>query len=209
MPGLYRPSRRPGLLPPSKAPAPVIPGNRRIRRWARYASTMKSGIHFGARRVRLSATRAILTMLLTAFCAVAAEAQSAASIPEDVLIQPDALHHELEARPHAYLVLQVGSRLLFDREHIPGAIYAGPAFKPEGIEALRARVAPLSRSRAIVLYCGCCPWSHCPNIAPAGISCTRWDSPMCASYMLPTTSPLTGSARGMLRSARNNPGRTG
>ena len=110
---------------------------------------------------------AFLTILLAGFCPVAVPAQSAAAIPSDVLIQPDALHHELEASPHVYLILQVGSRLLFDQNHIPGAIYAGPAFKPEGIEALCARVAPLPRSRAIVLYCGCCPWEHCPNIAPA------------------------------------------
>lgn len=128
---------------------------------------MKFAVHVGVLRMRLSAPAAILTVLLTAAYAVAAHAQSATTIPGDVLVQPDALHHELEASPHAYLILQVGSRLLFDENHIPGAVYAGPAFKPEGVEALRRRVAPLSRSRAILLYCGCCPWSHCPNIAPA------------------------------------------
>jgi thiosulfate/3-mercaptopyruvate sulfurtransferase len=32
---------------------------------------------------------------------------------------------------------------------------------------LRTRVANLPKDTAIVIYCGCCPWSRCPNIAPA------------------------------------------
>ena len=25
----------------------------------------------------------------------------------------------------------------------------------------------MPRTQAIVLYCGCCPWEHCPNVRPA------------------------------------------
>jgi hypothetical protein len=32
---------------------------------------------------------------------------------------------------------------------------------------LRGRVAKLARDSAIVIYCGCCPWQHCPNVAAA------------------------------------------
>jgi hypothetical protein len=35
------------------------------------------------------------------------------------------------------------------------------------LQALRMRVGGLPRSKAIVLYCGCCPWDKCPNVAPA------------------------------------------
>ncbi len=91
---------------------------------------------------------------------------NASQIPLDHLIQPQALHRALQAgsRP---LILQVGSRMLFDEAHIPGAEYAGPASQPDGLAALRRRVASLPRNHPIVLYCGCCPWQHCPNIAPA------------------------------------------
>lgn len=109
----------------------------------------------------------VCAALVTAFIALAVHAQSATTIPQDHLVQPQALHQELAAHPHADLVLQVGSRLLFDEAHIPGAEYAGPASSPAGLEALRARVARLPRTRPIVLYCGCCPWEHCPNVAPA------------------------------------------
>lgn len=113
------------------------------------------------------ASRALAPLLLLAFFTAMTQAQPASSIPTASLIQPDALHHELQANPHAYVILQVGSRMLFDQAHISGAEYTGPASSPAGLAALRARVDALPRSQPILLYCGCCPWSHCPNIAPA------------------------------------------
>ncbi len=93
---------------------------------------------------------------------------SAASIPAADLIQPEALAHLLQsADAHKPLILQVGSHVLFDESHIRGSIYAGPGSQSTGLQALQVKVAPLSRKELVVLYCGCCPWSHCPNIAPA------------------------------------------
>ncbi len=107
---------------------------------------------------------AALTTVLP--CPLAAQPVGAGSIPLNQLIQPQALHRELQAGRHP-LIFQVGSRTLFNEAHIPAAVYAGPASTPEGIAALRHRVAGLPRNRPIVIYCGCCPWQHCPNIAPA------------------------------------------
>ena len=57
--------------------------------------------------------------------------------------------------------------MLYLQAHIPGAEYIGPGSDPEAIKQLRARAQSLPHSSLIVLYCGCCPWSHCPNVAPA------------------------------------------
>ena len=65
------------------------------------------------------------------------------------------------------LVLQVGSHLLYSEGHIPGSEYAGQGSRPSGLQQLQNRVSSLPRKRFIVLYCGCCPWSRCPNLAPA------------------------------------------
>jgi thiosulfate/3-mercaptopyruvate sulfurtransferase len=93
---------------------------------------------------------------------------SALSIPEAQLIQPEALNHLLQTRGTAKpLLLQVGSHLLFDEAHIAGSVYAGAGSQPSGLEQLRNTVAPLSKTKAIVLYCGCCPWNRCPNLGPA------------------------------------------
>jgi thiosulfate/3-mercaptopyruvate sulfurtransferase len=101
---------------------------------------------------------------LIGFCALG---QSAKTIPAGALVQPEALHRELQANPHAALILQVGSRVMFDQAHISGAEYVGPGSQPEGLQKLQMRVGKLPRTSAIVLYCGCCPWYKCPNVAPA------------------------------------------
>jgi hypothetical protein len=65
------------------------------------------------------------------------------------------------------LILCVGFDFLYRQAHIPGAEYHGPAGKPQGLDNLKQRVERLPHGQSIVLYCGCCPWTHCPNIRPA------------------------------------------
>ena len=97
-----------------------------------------------------------------------AQHKPAASIPAANLIQPAELAVILQkpatAKP---LVLQVGSHVLYTQAHIPGSEYAGPGSEDGGLQLLRDRVAKLPHDAAIVLYCGCCPWSRCPNVAAA------------------------------------------
>ncbi|HEY6330225.1 MAG TPA: rhodanese-like domain-containing protein [Blastocatellia bacterium] len=64
-------------------------------------------------------------------------------------------------------VLQVGFFPLFRLSHIPGAVYAGPANSPEGLDKLTKAVRDLPKTSEIVLYCGCCPLKDCPNVRPA------------------------------------------
>jgi rhodanese-related sulfurtransferase len=98
----------------------------------------------------------------------AALGKPAESIPGSSLIQPADLAAVLKSgtapKP---LILQVGFRTMYVQSHIAGAEYAGPANKQEGLRHLRERVAALPKDAAIVIYCGCCPWSHCPNIGEA------------------------------------------
>jgi rhodanese-related sulfurtransferase len=65
------------------------------------------------------------------------------------------------------VVLYVGPKSIYAQAHIPGAENIGPVARPEGMEKLRARAASLPKDSPVVIYCGCCPWDHCPNIRPA------------------------------------------
>ncbi len=65
------------------------------------------------------------------------------------------------------LVIQIGFRVMFQQAHIPGAEYIGPGSDASAIDQLRKRMQPLPRNTFVVLYCGCCPWDRCPNVAPA------------------------------------------
>jgi thiosulfate/3-mercaptopyruvate sulfurtransferase len=84
------------------------------------------------------------------------------------LIKPEELLKVLQS-PAAEkpLILDVGPHVLYMQAHIPGAEYIGAAFTTQGIELLRKRVKALPKTKSIVLYCGCCPWEHCPNVRPA------------------------------------------
>lgn len=109
----------------------------------------------------------LLTLLGQAKPAVADDGP-AASIPATALIQPAELaarlSHAAEPKP---LILQVGFHILYKESRIPDAEYLGPAREEAGLQLLRGRVAKLARDSEIVIYCGCCPWQHCPNVAAA------------------------------------------
>jgi thiosulfate/3-mercaptopyruvate sulfurtransferase len=117
---------------------------------------------------RASAVPTSLTCLWILACTVSpalAQHKPASSIPAADLIQPADLATALKT--HKPLILQVGFRKLYAQAHIADAEYAGAASDQEGLTTLLSRVEKLSKDSAIVIYCGCCPWSKCPNIAAA------------------------------------------
>ena len=94
--------------------------------------------------------------------------QHADLIPSSHLINPADLVALLQSsKTPKPLVLQVGSHVLFSQAHIAGSEYVGAGSSQAGLEQLRQRVEKLPRGTAIVIYCGCCPWNHCPNVKPA------------------------------------------
>ena len=113
----------------------------------------------------------IVCIVASLFCfaasAVGADPKPASSIPSSVLIQPAELAAALAGDAKKPLLLSVGFRNLFEQAHIPGAEYIGAGRDSGALAKLRDRVSQLPKDAAIVLYCGCCPWNRCPNIAAA------------------------------------------
>ena len=89
------------------------------------------------------------------------------SIAPGRLVSAEDLVKMLQSSKDKPLMFQVGSHMLFLQAHIPGSVYAGAAATEAGLQQLRKRVESLPRNKFIVLYCGCCPWNHCPNVKPA------------------------------------------
>jgi len=86
----------------------------------------------------------------------------------DHVITTGELANELSnAKGLKIVIIQVGFDFFYTQEHIPGAIYAGPAMKDIGLNSLKKAVKDLKKDKDIVIYCGCCPWNNCPNIRPA------------------------------------------
>ncbi len=79
------------------------------------------------------------------------------------LIEPAALnailHNSTGQQP---LIIDIGPAGV-----IKGAVVIGPAHEQEGMAKLLQELRALPKDKFIVIYCGCCPFSKCPNIRPA------------------------------------------
>jgi thiosulfate/3-mercaptopyruvate sulfurtransferase len=110
----------------------------------------------------------VIITLAVSFLMLGQASGQATSIPASRQIAPEELVKLLQhSGKQTPLLIQVGSHVLYAQAHIPGSEYIGPASSEAGLQQLRKRVQPLPRTKFIVLYCGCCPWSHCPNVKPA------------------------------------------
>jgi thiosulfate/3-mercaptopyruvate sulfurtransferase len=95
------------------------------------------------------------------------QTQPASALSQSQLIRPEELVKVLQSGKSKPLMLNVGPRMLYVQAHIPGAEFIGPGSGPEAIKQLRTRVQSLPHTMWIILYCGCCLWTHCPNVSPA------------------------------------------
>jgi len=110
----------------------------------------------------------IAAVLMFVSCALTVRVfAQATAIPAARQITPEELVQVLKSAKNKPLLFQVGSHVLYAQAHIPGSEYVGPGSTEAGLQQLRKRVEGLPRTKFIVLYCGCCPWTHCPNVKPA------------------------------------------
>jgi thiosulfate/3-mercaptopyruvate sulfurtransferase len=82
-------------------------------------------------------------------------------------VQPADFAKELAAGKSSPTILFVGFGRLYTAGHIKGAQFHGSGGRPEGLQEIKKWAAPLPRSTNLVIYCGCCPMEHCPNLRPA------------------------------------------
>lgn len=79
------------------------------------------------------------------------------------LIEPAQLVATLKEAPASQpLILNIGAV-----EDIKDAKHIGAVSNADNMNMLISTVAALPKNTAIVIYCGCCPFTKCPNIRPA------------------------------------------
>ena len=83
--------------------------------------------------------------------------------PDKYLMETKTLVSILEnpraAKPNIYNIGFVGN--------IKGAKKLTSANKEEGLAQLKSELKDKPKTSPIVIYCGCCPFEHCPNVKPA------------------------------------------
>jgi hypothetical protein len=115
--------------------------------------------------VRWAVSIAVALCVITTALMGAAADRPAPWRPSELLAPAD-LVKALQDGP-APRIVYVGFRALYRTGHIPGASYHGPASDAAGLADLREWARSLPRAKRLVIYCGCCPLDHCPNVGPA------------------------------------------
>ena len=105
-------------------------------------------------------------MTSAALLATLALSQQPAGWRPTELMEPSALAKALHATNPPFVIC-VAFPILYHAKHISKAIFAGPGYKPEGLELLKAAASKIPKNEDIVIYCGCCPMDKCPNVRPA------------------------------------------
>jgi thiosulfate/3-mercaptopyruvate sulfurtransferase len=126
------------------------------------------------RSSKLSALALILALLIATTAAHPLPHQSA-SVPQSdlwsatqTILPSDLIKQLAESKGSAKpLVICVGFRPLYAGAHVPGSVFHGAAQFDQGLADLKKFAAALPRSTNLVIYCGCCPLDHCPNLRPA------------------------------------------
>ncbi len=103
-------------------------------------------------------------------------------------VQPADLARELADAKSAGkpTVVCVAPHVLYEGGHIPGALFHGPGSSAQGIDDLKKWAQPLPRSANIVVYCGCCPLDHCPNLRPAFVALRDMGFTHLRALLIPT-----------------------
>jgi hypothetical protein len=78
------------------------------------------------------------------------------------LLEPSVLAATIKTGTQKPVILNIGVV-----EDIPGARHIGAANKEENIAKLKETVAKISKNTELIIYCGCCPFTRCPNAQPA------------------------------------------
>ena len=82
--------------------------------------------------------------------------------PEQLLAPADLAKTLQDPRAKQPIVFCIGPGAI-----IRGSIDIGPAKDSNKLAAFRKQLDKLPRDADIVIYCGCCPFVHCPNVRPA------------------------------------------
>ncbi len=132
--------------------------------------TVRSDRTHGRRSSLRAALVALALIALSTACAEDGTSAASSSEPWGTnTVGPAEFAKEIAnpTAPDKPVVICTAPEFMYRIGHIPGAVLHGPTNSPEGLSELTSWAQTLPRSANLVIYCGCCPLSHCPNLRPA------------------------------------------
>ena len=89
-------------------------------------------------------------------------AQNPVNWTNDQLLQPSDLAATIKDNKEISVIFSIGPGAV-----IPHSRDMGMIKEEENMKKFRGELEPLPRDTSIIIYCGCCPYEHCPNVRPA------------------------------------------
>lgn len=89
-------------------------------------------------------------------------AQNPANWTPNQLMDPAVLATTIKSNEQVPVIFSIGPGAV-----IPHSKDIGMVKEAENLKKFKDQLAGLSKDTAIVIYCGCCPYEHCPNVRPA------------------------------------------
>ena len=102
-------------------------------------------------------------MVMTVVCfSTNSKAQNPINWTEKQLLEPSELADIIASKKDVPAIVSIGPGAT-----IPNSLHVGMVNTAEGLQKLKTELKTIDKDKKIVLYCGCCPFEHCPNIRPA------------------------------------------
>jgi len=91
-----------------------------------------------------------------------AAAQNPINWTNDQLLQPSELATALKDNKDISVIFSIGPGAI-----IPHSRDMGMIKEEDNMKKFKQELESLPKDTSIVIYCGCCPYEHCPNVMPA------------------------------------------
>jgi hypothetical protein len=104
----------------------------------------------------------LLCLTIVLFIIIDCHAQTNANWTDKQLMEPSELAGMITNHTDSILIISVGPF-----NSIPGSMHFGMVSEQEAFDKFKTQLSTIDKNKKIVIYCGCCPFEHCPNVRPA------------------------------------------
>lgn len=105
--------------------------------------------------------KSIVITIITCI-SLSSNAQTNKNWDDKQLLEPSELAGMISSKQELPLIISVGPGA-----YIQHSVAIGMVDNTEGIKKLKKELANHPANTKVVIYCGCCPFEHCPNVRPA------------------------------------------
>ena len=100
--------------------------------------------------------------MIVLFFAIGSHAQNPVNWTDKQLMEASELANTINSKKDIPVIISIGPGAT-----IPNSIDVGMVNTKDGLDKLKTELNDLSKEKKIIIYCGCCPYEHCPNVRPA------------------------------------------